>query len=169
MRLKRSVIPKLVVSLGILVCSVSQSCIAQQQMGSQLLTLMQKSHWRSQNSWFGDSVVTLVPIEKSPMEDTTGYTKTIGDSTYALYDILSVPGFRDDMHFDAGGTFSYGFFIPCLVGEVIFEIDAFEIVGDRVFISSRKYPGDQKTIPPFTTYTYTILVTNSDKIILQLY
>lgn len=138
-------------------------------MGIQLLSYMQESHWRSQNSWFGDSVVTLVPIEKCPMEDTTGYTKTIGDSTYALYDILSVPRFRNDLHIDAAGKFSYKFFVPCLVGEMILEIDSFEIVSNQVLISSRKYLGDEKSIPPFTAYMYTIIETNENKIVLQLH
>jgi len=158
---------KLVTSLSILAFFVCQSCFAHGQTGSQVLSLMQENHWRSQNSWFGDSVVTLIPYDKCPMEDTTGYTKTIGDSTYELYDKLSIPNFRDDLHFDASGKFCYDFFIPCLVGEVIYDVASFEIVDNQVLVSSTKYNSDQLD-RPFTAYVYDVILVNKNKIVLHL-
>lgn len=150
-----------------LLCAVVGKSTAQVDVDIQMTALLKQSMWRTENCWFGDSLVTLIPIPQHEWSDTTGYTRTIEDSVYTLYDKMPNPELREYFYFDANDKFVYANFIPCLVDAVYTDIKSFVIADSVVTLSYIRFLYEEN-FPPYKEISYEIIIANSEKIVLQL-
>lgn len=150
-----------------LLCAVVGKSTAQVDVDVQMTALLKQSMWRVENSWFGDSVVTLIPIPQHEWSDTTSFTRTIGDSVYTLYDKMRNLELGEYFYFDADNKFVYSNFFPCLVDAVYTDIKSFVITDSTVTLSCVRFLYEEN-FPPYKEISYEIIMANTEKIVLQL-
>jgi hypothetical protein len=145
------------------------NCFSQIKQPIDSIEVLKKSDWKTGKSWFGDKVVSLTPIEKLIHIDTPELSKKEkAEQLLQSYQKLSNQGER--IHFNTLGQLDYSYSLSCPVGELIYDIKAFKIIGNKIFVEYRKYLWDSKNseyqkanylIDKWTSNEIIIILTNN--------
>ena len=141
-------------------------CQAQTNGSVDYMTTFKKADWKTNKGWFGDSIVALTPIDKLPNVDTTGHTKHEIDSLIVVYVMARHDTWGERIHFDVNGKLEYTYSISCPVGEILYDLRAYNISGDTVTVEYSVYKWNEKNIEYKKAY-YLINKCTLDEIILK--
>lgn len=141
--------------------------LAQTNMRVDCMTIFKKSDWKTNKGWFGDSLVTLTPINKLPYVDIAGHTKKEIDSLLVAYIEEKEKTWGERIHFDAKGQLIYSYSLWCPVGERLYAIRTFNISGNKISVEYRKYLWNDKNVEYKKSY-YLIDKCTEGEIILKL-
>lgn len=101
------------------------------------LIQLSKDDWYCENSWFGDSIVTLKSFHQLPIDDTVGMTMFEKE---IYFKENPAPYYKiEKIHFEKNGNFSYQFYIDCPVGETIYEVRKIKILNGYIKVDFQVY------------------------------
>jgi hypothetical protein len=130
------------------------SSFSQSQQTTDYMDYLKKSDWATKNSWFGDSLVFLTPLTKIPIIDTTNNNNR-NDSLLKVICIARKKN-GERIQFTSQNELIYYCFLSCPVGEYIYDLKVFQVIGNKINVKYRKCLWNEEETAKYKTADYTI-------------